>query len=135
MSAASLPEIGHTVSEDIVWMLLVIACQFYKLDGDCEFDWGELYLTIGGRRMKLYLAVFTLAYNPELQGRRLGELQGIRIRKFPLGSLSHNKYKKSVGKKPFFPRISSFLKKATLKNTLHSSPIKHKCFIYSELQP
>ena len=37
--------------------------QSYPPDRDCEFDWGELYLTIGGRRMKLYLAVFTLAYS------------------------------------------------------------------------
>lgn len=37
--------------------------QSYPPGRDCEFDWGELYLTIGGRRMKLYLAVFTLAYS------------------------------------------------------------------------
>ena len=28
----SFPEIRHTVSEDIIGMLLVIACQFYELD-------------------------------------------------------------------------------------------------------
>lgn len=28
---------------------------------DCEFDWGELYLTIDGERHKVYIAVFTLA--------------------------------------------------------------------------
>lgn len=37
--------------------------QRYSPGFDCEFDWGELYLTIGGRRMKLYMAVFTLAYS------------------------------------------------------------------------
>lgn len=37
--------------------------QSYPPGRDCEFDWGELYLTIGGRRMKLYMAVFTLAYS------------------------------------------------------------------------
>lgn len=37
--------------------------QVYAPGSDCEFDWGELHLTIGGRRMKLYIAVFTLAYS------------------------------------------------------------------------
>lgn len=37
--------------------------QVYAPGMDCEFDWGELHLTIGGRRMKLYIAVFTLAYS------------------------------------------------------------------------
>ena len=37
--------------------------QRYSPGFDCEFDWGELYLTIDGRRMKLYMAVFTLAYS------------------------------------------------------------------------
>lgn len=37
--------------------------QSYPPGRDCEFDWGELYLTIGGRRMKLYLSVSTLAYS------------------------------------------------------------------------
>lgn len=37
--------------------------QVYTPGEDCEFDWGELYLTIDGRRMKLYIAVFTLAYS------------------------------------------------------------------------
>ena len=30
---------------------------------DCEFDWGELHLTIDGERRKVYIAVFTLAYS------------------------------------------------------------------------
>lgn len=29
----------------------------------CEFDWGEFHLTIDSRRMKVYMAVFTLAYS------------------------------------------------------------------------
>lgn len=37
--------------------------QVYAPGMDCEFDWGELHLTIDGRRMKLYIAVFTLAYS------------------------------------------------------------------------
>ena len=37
--------------------------QVYSPGTDCEFDWGELHLTIEGRRMKLYMAVFTLAYS------------------------------------------------------------------------
>lgn len=37
--------------------------QIYAPGMDCEFDWGELHLNIGGRRMKLYIAVFTLAYS------------------------------------------------------------------------
>ena len=37
--------------------------QTYPPGRDCEFDWGELYLTIDGRRIKLYMAVFTLAYS------------------------------------------------------------------------
>jgi len=37
--------------------------QRYKPGRDCEFDWGEMYLTIDGRRTKLYMAVFTMAYS------------------------------------------------------------------------
>lgn len=37
--------------------------QRYKPGWDCEFDWGEMYLTIDGRRTKLYMAVFTMAYS------------------------------------------------------------------------
>ena len=37
--------------------------QVYAPGMDCEFDWGELHLAIDGRRMKLYIAVFTLAYS------------------------------------------------------------------------
>ena len=37
--------------------------QTYLPGQDCEFDWGELHLTIGGRRLKLYIAVFTMAYS------------------------------------------------------------------------
>ena len=37
--------------------------QVYEPGHDCEFDWGELHLTIGGVRRKVYLAVFTLAYS------------------------------------------------------------------------
>lgn len=37
--------------------------QVYTAGQDCEFDWGELHLTIDGRRIKLYMAVFTLAYS------------------------------------------------------------------------
>lgn len=37
--------------------------QVYSPGMDCEFDWGELHLTIDGRRMKLYIAVFTLSYS------------------------------------------------------------------------
>ena len=37
--------------------------QTYQPGQDCEFDWGELHLTIGGRRIKLYIAVFTMAYS------------------------------------------------------------------------
>lgn len=37
--------------------------QVYSPGMDCEFDWGELYLTIDGTRTKLYMAVFTLAYS------------------------------------------------------------------------
>lgn len=37
--------------------------QVYSPGIDCEFDWGELHLKIDGRRMKLYIAVFTLAYS------------------------------------------------------------------------
>lgn len=35
--------------------------QRYKPGQDCEFDWGEMYLTIDGRRTKLYMAVFTMS--------------------------------------------------------------------------
>lgn len=37
--------------------------QRYKPGWNCEFDWGEMYLTIDGRRTKLYMAVFTMAYS------------------------------------------------------------------------
>ena len=37
--------------------------QVYQPGMDCEFDWGESCLTIGGRRTKVYMAVFTLAYS------------------------------------------------------------------------
>lgn len=37
--------------------------QRYKPGRDCEFDWGEMYLTIDGRRTRLYMAVFTMAYS------------------------------------------------------------------------
>ena len=37
--------------------------QRYNPGRDCEFDWGEMYLTIDGRRTKLYMAVFTMAYS------------------------------------------------------------------------
>ena len=37
--------------------------QVYSPGFDCEFDWGELHLTIDGYRMKLYMAAFTLCYS------------------------------------------------------------------------
>ena len=37
--------------------------QVYQPGMDCEFDWGESCLTVGGRRTKVYMAVFTLAYS------------------------------------------------------------------------
>lgn len=37
--------------------------QEYMPGQDCEFDWGELYLTISGVRHKVYIAVFTMAYS------------------------------------------------------------------------
>ena len=37
--------------------------QVYAQGMECEFDWGELHLTIGGKRIKLYMAVFILAYS------------------------------------------------------------------------
>lgn len=37
--------------------------QDYVPGMDCEFDWGELHLTIDGERRKVYIAVFTLAYS------------------------------------------------------------------------
>ena len=37
--------------------------QSYPPGRDCEFDWGEMYLTIDGNRLKVYIAVFTLAYS------------------------------------------------------------------------
>ena len=37
--------------------------QRYSPGRDCEFDWGEMCLTIDGRRTKLYIAVFTMAYS------------------------------------------------------------------------
>lgn len=36
--------------------------QSYPPGRDCEFDWGEMYLTIDGNRLKVYMAVFTLAF-------------------------------------------------------------------------
>lgn len=37
--------------------------QVYAPGQDCEFDWGEFHLTIDGRRRKVYIAVFTMAYS------------------------------------------------------------------------
>lgn len=37
--------------------------QVYAPGMDCEFDWGELHLTVDGTRVRLYMAVFTLAYS------------------------------------------------------------------------
>ena len=37
--------------------------QSYLPGEECEFDWGEVYLTISGTRMKFYLAVFTMCYS------------------------------------------------------------------------
>ena len=37
--------------------------QEYMPGMDCEFDWGEMYLTIDGSRVKVYMAAFTLAYS------------------------------------------------------------------------
>jgi transposase len=37
--------------------------QHYEPGYDCEFDWGELYLTIDRRRTKFYMAVFTMPYS------------------------------------------------------------------------
>ena len=37
--------------------------QVYEPGQDCEFDWGEFYLTIDGVRRKVYIAVFTLSYS------------------------------------------------------------------------
>ncbi len=32
-------------------------------DRKCEFDWGEVVLTIGGGKARYYLAVFTLVHS------------------------------------------------------------------------
>jgi len=37
--------------------------QVYVPGEECEFDWGEIKLVIGGIRRRLYLAVFTSAYS------------------------------------------------------------------------
>lgn len=37
--------------------------QTYQPGRDCEFDWGEMFLTIDGHRTKIYMAVFTMAYS------------------------------------------------------------------------
>lgn len=37
--------------------------QSYQPAGQCEFDWGEVKLVIGGKKTKLYMAVFTGAYS------------------------------------------------------------------------
>lgn len=37
--------------------------QVYSPGMDCEFDWGEMHLTIDNQRLKVYMAVFTLAYS------------------------------------------------------------------------
>jgi len=50
--------LGHTEEVEECYIR-----QRYKPGQDCEFDWGEMYLTIDGRRTKLYIAVFTLAYS------------------------------------------------------------------------
>ena len=50
--------LGHTEETEECFIR-----QRYKPGQDCEFDWGEMYLTIDGRRIKLYMAVFTMAYS------------------------------------------------------------------------
>ena len=37
--------------------------QFYEPGSECEFDWGEVCLKIGGSQRKLYMAVFTLCHS------------------------------------------------------------------------
>lgn len=37
--------------------------QWYEPGRECEFDWGEVCLVIGGRQRKLYMAVFTLCHS------------------------------------------------------------------------
>jgi len=37
--------------------------QNYRPGEQCEFDWGEVPLLIGGKKTKLYMSVFTLAYS------------------------------------------------------------------------
>ena len=50
--------LGHTEETEECFIR-----QRYKPGQDCEFDWGEMYLTIDGRRIRLYMAVFTMAYS------------------------------------------------------------------------
>ena len=50
--------LGHTEETEECFIR-----QRYKPGRDCEFDWGEMYLTIDGRRIRLYMAVFTMAYS------------------------------------------------------------------------
>lgn len=37
--------------------------QWYEPGSECEFDWGEVCLRIGGSQRKLYMAVFTLCHS------------------------------------------------------------------------
>lgn len=72
---ASLVKLGHKVSYPSVCNYIrttlgnadeLQECfirQSYPPGRDCEFDWGEMYLTIDGNRLKVYMAVFTLAYS------------------------------------------------------------------------
>ena len=50
--------LGHTEETEECFIR-----QRYKPGQDCEFDWGEMHLTIDGRRIRLYMAVFTMAYS------------------------------------------------------------------------
>ena len=50
--------LGHTEETEECFIR-----QRYRPGQDCEFDWGEMYLTIDGRRIRLYMAVFTMAYS------------------------------------------------------------------------
>ena len=50
--------LGHTEETEECFIR-----QRYRPGQDCEFDWGEMYLTVDGRRIKLYMAVFTMAYS------------------------------------------------------------------------
>ena len=50
--------LGHTEETEECFIR-----QRYRPGQDCEFDWGEMYLTIDGRRIKLYIAVFTMAFS------------------------------------------------------------------------